>query len=129
MFTVRDYPTALNLAEAGLELNPLSPELWNIKGDGLYYLGRDDDAHAAFLRALDLAPDNVRARYNLSFTLARRHQAVAALRLIGEALALDRGDHYRDRLLRQQGEILDQLGRAREIESRCLADRWLPADP
>jgi len=128
LFTVRDYPAALKLAMAGLELNPISADLWNTRGDCQYYLGQVDAAHAAFRHALELHPDNLRARYNLSFTFARRHATADALRVIAEALALDRAGRYQERLLRQQTEILDQRARARDIEGRCLADRWLPAD-
>jgi tetratricopeptide (TPR) repeat protein len=128
LFTVRDHPAAKALAEAGLAVNPASPELWNTLGDAQYYLAETEAAHRSFMRALDVHPANVRARYNLSFTFARRHDTSAALRVIAEALALDRHDRYRDRLVRRQAEILDQRARAREIEGRCRTDRWLPGE-
>jgi len=116
----------LEMAQAALALNPISPDLWNTYGDGLFYLGRIPEAHEAFLRALKLNPGDVQARYNLSYTFHQKHNPKAALRALGEGLALDGTGEYRERLLQKQAEILNDLQKRREEKSRCLAGRFGP---
>ncbi|MCI0595681.1 MAG: hypothetical protein L0Z48_03955 [candidate division Zixibacteria bacterium] len=123
-FKEGNYPAGLRMANAGLEQNPISPELWNTHGDCLFYLERMDEAHTAFLRALQLNPGDVRARYNLGFTFGRRNEPAEALRVIAEGLALDKNGEYRDRLLQKQAEILGEMQKRHEQESRWLATRF-----
>ncbi|MCI0329972.1 MAG: tetratricopeptide repeat protein [candidate division Zixibacteria bacterium] len=123
-FKLRDYNSGLEMAKAALELNPISPDLWNTYGDCLFYLERADEAHAAFLQALKLNPADVRARYNLIFTFSQKHNPKSALRAIGEGLALDKNGEYRERLLQKQSEILNDLRKRQEEKSRCLAGRF-----
>jgi tetratricopeptide (TPR) repeat protein len=127
-FKLKIYPAGLEMAKAGLEQNPISPDLWNTFGDCLFYLKREDEAHTAFLRALQLNPADVRARYNLSFTFSQKNNPVAALRAIGEGLALDKNGEYRERLLQKQSEILGQLQRRQQEQTRCLDGRFGGSD-
>jgi tetratricopeptide (TPR) repeat protein len=123
-YTLADYTSALRLSETAIALNPLWPELWNTRGDCLYSLKRCDEAQAAFERALDLNPDSVRARYNLSFTLCEGHNLLEALRVIGEALFLDKTGRFSERLLRQQAEIVRRVTQAEQERKRCRIDRF-----
>jgi tetratricopeptide (TPR) repeat protein len=109
MFTLKDAQAGLQLARAALPLNPCSSELWNTLGDGLFLLERIDEARYAFQRALELESEDVRARYNLSFIFEHERNYAAALKIIAEALTLDKRGAYREGLLRKQGEILQKL--------------------
>ncbi len=115
MGVIGDYDTGLEMTRRGLALNPISPTLWNILGGGLLHLGRSDEARQAFLRAIELSPRDVRARYNLVYIHQHRKDYAAALRMIADGLLLDTGGEYRDRLLASQAEVLTGLS-AREEE-------------
>jgi tetratricopeptide (TPR) repeat protein len=123
-FKLSDYAAGLEMTATALKINPISPGLWNTHGDCLYYLERRDEAHAAYLRALELDPEDVRARYNLSYTLSHRSDQSSALKMIAEALEKDRKGKYADRLLRRQSEILTHLRRIREAEAYWTAKRF-----
>lgn len=121
--TIQDYAAGLELSRAALALNPLSPDIWNTLGDSLFYLGRVDEAHQSFLRALELNPHDVRACYNLIYTFARGGDFASALRMVAEGLLYDEGGEYRERLLVKQSEILDRLTQRRQQRLRLLANR------
>jgi protein O-GlcNAc transferase len=123
-YTRKDHAAALEITAEALRHHPHCADLWNTRGDGLFYLERYDEAHAAFERALTLKPDDVRARFNLSYTLARRHERAAALGRIAEALALDEAGRYRDRLLEKQREILAEISDRHQGLDRCAGDRF-----
>ena len=109
-FGLREPAVGLEMARAALALNPAcSADLWNALGDCLFSLGRIGEARRAFERALDVNPDDVQARYNLSFVFAHQKDFAAALKLIAEGLALDTWGEYRERLLQKQAEVLSGL--------------------
>jgi len=110
-FKFSEYEAGLETTTRGLEINPIDPELWNTYGDCLYYLEKKDEAHEAYLRALELNPEDVRARYNLSFTFCHRADQSAALKMIAEALEKDRKGTYVDRLSLRRSEILNYFER------------------
>ncbi len=89
-----DAERALEMVERAAAMNPTGRALvHNVMGDALLALGRDDDATAAFERALEVAPADARAHASRARLLARhgRHdEAVAAAR---QALVLDGGRH------------------------------------
>ena len=108
--TLKDPQGGLEMAEAGLSLNPAcSSDLWNDRGESLFQLDRIDEAHDAYERALEVNPDDVRTRFNLIWVFSRQKDFASALKTIAEALSLDRANVYRERLLQQQTEILSQL--------------------
>ena len=114
-FSLRDPTAGVEMTRAALALNPCSCELWNTLGDALFVQERVGEARGAFLRALEIDPQDVRARYNLSFVFVQERDYPSALRVIAEALALDTMGVCRDGLLRQQAEILERIaGRYRE---------------
>jgi Flp pilus assembly protein TadD len=114
-YSLRDPKAGFEMTRAALALNPCSPELWNTLGDALFVQERVSEARGAFVRALELDPQDVRARYNLSFVFVHERDYPSALKVIAEALALDTMGVCRDGLLRQQAEILERIaGRYRE---------------
>jgi tetratricopeptide (TPR) repeat protein len=123
IYTANDYARGLEIAQLALSIHPVSPELWNTCGDALYYLGRTAEAHQAFLRALDLNPDEPRTYLDLTYTFAARKDHASALRMVAEGLRCDDAGTCRDGLLRQQESILSALTRRRQQEQRCLAVR------
>jgi Flp pilus assembly protein TadD len=108
-YSVSDHAAGLEVAKRALELNHLSPRLWNLLGDCYYGLDALDDAERAYQQAVRVNPGDARARTNLAYVHLRRAQPQAALRVIGEALALDRGGHLRDELLAKQSEALQAM--------------------
>lgn len=110
-FTLRDPRAGLEMIRVALGLNPMSAELWNTLGDTLFLLERYQAAGQAFRRAIILDPEEVRARYNLAFVLEQDKDYAAALKVIADALVLDKQGAYREGLLRKQGEILQQLAK------------------
>jgi tetratricopeptide (TPR) repeat protein len=127
LYTMRDYVAGQELARAGLQLNPVWPDLWNTLGDCLFYLGRHDEAEGAFRKALHLSPVDVRAHYNLIYVYVQRLDYAAALRMVTEGLIHDKTGEYRQRLLEKQTEILDRLHQLRQQRSYLLANRSNPA--
>jgi len=90
-----------------LRLNPAcSSDLWCTLGDALFEWGRTAEAKSAYLRALKISPNDVRARFNLAFVHTRTRDYRAALAAIADALALDHTGQYRERLLAKQAEVL-----------------------
>jgi tetratricopeptide (TPR) repeat protein len=123
ILNLRDYSGGVELARQALSLNTLDPASWNTLGDGLFYLERSDEAHQAFLQALTLHQQDIRARYNLIYTYARKNDYAMALRMVAEGLAYDRTGEYTQRLLEKQSEILRQITAQRQERTRLLADR------
>jgi tetratricopeptide (TPR) repeat protein len=97
----------MDLAKLALAQNPTcSAELWSTLGDGLYDFGRYAEARSAYRKALRVNDQDVRARYNLAFVYLRERNFKGALRMIAEALELDKMGQYRDRLLQKLQEVL-----------------------
>ncbi|KAA9131538.1 hypothetical protein F3N42_09480 [Marinihelvus fidelis] len=57
-YGLQRFQQGLDIIEAGLILDPLSAELYAQKGNILRGMERNEDANAAFQRALELEPDN-----------------------------------------------------------------------
>jgi tetratricopeptide (TPR) repeat protein len=109
-FALGDPRAGSDMAKLALKRNPsCSSELWNTLGDGLFAFGRTAEAGSAYLRALEINPRDVRARYNLGWVHAHDKDCAAALAVLAEALALDKMGEYRERLLQKQAEVLQLL--------------------
>jgi hypothetical protein len=126
-YVVRDREAARLECEAGLELNPLAVELWNVLGDCELHDRRLAEAMACFTRAIELHPDDVHGRYNAAYVLSACGDHPGALRLIAEGLALDDGT-YRERLLAKQARVLARLAARREAEQERALHRVRPVD-
>jgi tetratricopeptide (TPR) repeat protein len=98
------------LARAALEINPwTSAWLWNVLGDCRFADGEIVEAEAAYRAALLIAPADPRGNLNLAYTRALAGCPDEALAAVGQGLAGDRSGEWRDRLLRKQAEILEQV--------------------
>ena len=119
---LKDFEAGLELSKAALELNPAySAWLWNVLGDCLFCLERFDDAHTAYLQAAQIAPDDARTNFNLSYTWFQQDDYCLALTAIARALAHDTGGAYRDRLLHKQQQIMSAISeRALSEQERLL---------
>jgi tetratricopeptide (TPR) repeat protein len=123
-FGLRDAAAGRDMARAALACNPAcSADLWNMLGDSLFELGRVEEARQAFLRALRINPDDVRAHFNLTFVHVRAREYTEALTQIAEALIRDKAGAYRERLLQSQAEVLSQLTRRHQQESLWMVNR------
>jgi tetratricopeptide (TPR) repeat protein len=108
-YTLGEHEAGLEAAKRALQLNHLSPRLWNLLGDCYYGLDDIESAERAYQQAARVNPVDTRARTNLAYVHLKRGAPAAALRVIGEALALDRAGDYRDELLAKQAEALQAL--------------------
>ena len=109
-FTLEDPNSGLEMVRAALALNPTcSSDLWNDLGDSLFNIGRFDEAYQAYMKALRINPNDIRARFNLAWIFSQQKDFTAALKAIAEALSLDQYNTYREGLLQKQAEILSQL--------------------
>ena len=123
VYTAADYARGLDMAALALELNPISPDLWNTYGDALYYLGRMAEARSAIDGSLRRTPENPRALLSLAYVHAAQHDPRAALRAIADGLHHDNRDAYRKGLLAEQQTILNALSRRREPRRNAQAAR------
>lgn len=109
LHTDRDPEAALVAASAGLDLHPFHPGLWNLRGDAHYERREWPEAEAAFRRAIESDPRDIRGRINLSYVLADARRYPEALAVLGEALGLDTAVDHRETLLARQQRILQQM--------------------
>lgn len=122
-FQMGDPKSGIDMAKAALALNPnCSADLWNTLGDGLFAFGRIAEARSAYLKALAVNSNDVRARYNLAAVHARERDFSTGLARIAEALALDRTGAYRERLLQMQQQVLAHLAAHHQREYLLLAN-------
>lgn len=121
--TDQDPEAALVAAAAGLELHPLHPGLWNLRGDAHYERREWPEAEAAFRRAIAIDPRDIRGRINLSYVLADRHRYPEALAVLGEALGLDTAVEHREALLARQQRVLQQMADRERERLLRLANR------
>jgi tetratricopeptide (TPR) repeat protein len=108
-YSLEEHEAALEICKRALQLNHLSPRAWNLLGDCHYALAEFDAAEQAYRQATRINPREVRGRTNLAYVFLRRGAIGEALRIIGEALALDRAGECREELLSKQSEALQAL--------------------
>jgi tetratricopeptide (TPR) repeat protein len=121
--TLEEHAAGLEVGQRALELNHLSPRLWNLLGDCHYGLDALGSAEAAYRQAIQVNPVDVRARGNLAYVFLKRGAHGEALRVIGEALALDHAGEFRDELLGKQGEALRGISAANVSAARSNLNR------
>jgi tetratricopeptide (TPR) repeat protein len=119
-----DHAAGLEIARAALARNPwYSAWLWNVLGDCLFYRERLADAHAAFLQALRIDPEDPRTNLNLAYTLSAQGDQTGALTAIARGLASDGRGLFRPRLLEKQAQILSLVSERIAAEQSRLARR------
>ena len=124
--TLGDHASAAAVARAGLEANPISPELMSELGDAHFLAGEVAEAHRWFAAICELAPGAPMGHFNISFTLGRQGRHDKALAAVAAGLALDRKGEWRERLLARQAELLTELDRERRREAAKTQDRKGP---
>ena len=122
-YTLEDHDAGLEICKRALQLNHLSPRLWNMLGDCYYGLGVFESAEQAYRQAIRINPSEVRGRTNLAYVFLNRAMPGDALRGIGEALALDRSGECREELIGKQGEALQALAAEHLREVRANLKR------
>jgi tetratricopeptide (TPR) repeat protein len=123
-YPLRDPAAGLEMAKAALACNPsCSADLWNALGDSLFSLDRIEEAGQAFRRAMQINPNEVRARYKLACVYQRKQDLSTALGLIAAGFALDKAGVYRQGFLQKQSEILTQLAERNQLERQFTANR------
>ena len=122
---LRDYPAAVELSRAALELNPVyNTNLWNTLGDALFCMQRYEEAHQAYLQAERIDPRDIRTNLNLSYTYLHFGHLKTALEVIARGLQSDRRGFYRNRLLEKQQQVLLALSGQWDAEQQRLIVRY-----
>ena len=123
-FQLGNAKAGLEMARAALKHNPAcSALLWNLLGESLAGLGRNTDASMAFGRALQISPDDVRARVGIGGVHVAFREYQQALVRLAEGLSLDKSGGYGEYLLNKQQEVLGLLGQQHQKRHQGLANR------
>ena len=125
-FYARNPQLGLELAARARALNPTaSAQVYNELGDALYELGRAEEAHGAYLQAMQVDPDHPRGYMNLSWTLADLGRFDEALEALGKAMALDIWGTLEGPLLEKQKQVLVARAQVqRRKQSWFQARQW-----
>jgi tetratricopeptide (TPR) repeat protein len=115
---LHEHGSALEVVQRALLLNHLAPELWNILGDCHYNLGDMAAAERAYREAVRLSPRDANGFANLAYVFLKRGEVAEALRMIGEALALDDHGVLRAELLTKQTEALTARAEVADTRKR-----------
>lgn len=123
-----DARAAAEMAAEGLALNPLSAEMWRVKGVAHLDLGEPQEARAALSRATALAPGSAIAWLALARLEIAQGLARPALLALAEALAADREGDLRDEIMEAQQKAL--AGQAKDQWRRLIvsANIFRPLD-
>src|SRR5205814_856870 len=71
-------------------------------------------------KAQSVNDSDVRARFNLAWVYQGEKNYAAALRVLAEAVILDKTGQYRDRVVQKHGELLGHLTRRHQQEYLLL---------
>ncbi|HVC92191.1 MAG TPA: SAM-dependent methyltransferase [Pirellulales bacterium] len=124
IFAARDYRAALQLAATAISLNSdRSADLWDTVGDAYLGLEMGDKALGSFQRALAIDETDVRGRLGLAHVFGQRGEYMEAMRLIAEAITLDKACQYREMLLRKQADIVLEIDHQNREEMRVMLTR------
>ena len=128
----QQWEQAATLYRQVIGLNGSRPEAWLGLGDCELARHQHGAAEQAYLRALNIAPKNERARLRL-FEFYREQDPERALALLspgGSAALQKQGDRLRADLLERDAALLEQSGyRAQALNKRHLALGLTPEDP
>jgi len=123
-----DARAAADMAAEGLRLNPLSAELWRIKGVAHLDLHEGPEAHAALTRTTTLAPGSPNGWAALARLEISEGRIRPALLALAEALAADREGELRNDLLAIQERALTTLAEAQWKKLIVTANQFRPLD-
>ena len=110
-----DAETLYEAAEELIRLEAATAEIYFYWGDAAFELGRTDIGHEGYLRAIELAPDDVMTRRNYANQLIRLHQLEAAEAQLDAAAAIDPESPF---LALRRAEL------ARAGDDRLAAQHW-----
>jgi tetratricopeptide (TPR) repeat protein len=123
-FGFREPAAGLSAIREAIAVNPsCSSHLWDIAGDCLLELEQPHEARKAFLRAIEINPDDVRARLGLARVHIATKDWSAALETLADGLACSHDRNWTQQLLSKQTEVLVELDRSHRDAYRRLANR------
>jgi tetratricopeptide (TPR) repeat protein len=123
MTVLKDFEAALQMTVHALSLNPsYSANLWCNLGDCRKAL-KMPEVKECFRQALEIDPENARARFGLGLVAVAERDYATALREFADALRHDKNNDYRERILNEQKDVLGLLNQRWERERRNLANR------
>ncbi len=120
LLSAKDYPDAIELAEFGLSLNPVGPNLHRIIAEARLHLDDISGAQQAMAACLRLSGASPHAFLLAADIEHKAGNTEAALTAIAKGLAMDTEADRREDLINLQSEILVKISKgAREV---LLAD-------
>lgn len=128
LLPVGEDAAALDMAEAGLALNPLAPDLWRARGVALMGLAREAEVVVALDRAVTLAPGNVPAHLARGRLALRQRNPSRALTAVADALAQDHDGDARDSLLGLQDQALGLIAEIARERLQASVNAFVPQD-
>lgn len=126
--SIEEHGIALELADLGLRLNPLSPGLWRVRAASFLALGDQGAADAAITRAAELAPANpamLECKAEVALAGSRYREALLA---IGEALAHDLEGEHHESLLALQQSVLARIATDQHVLLMAESNRFRALD-
>lgn len=124
---------ALETQKALAAAEPRNPEVLNDLGNLLALAGENEEAEAAYRRALELEPGNAKTRYNLALILQEeglRKEAIAEFRQVIEIAPDDAWAHYQlgrcYEESRRRSLAIQEYARAFELDSSLASPRVNP---
>jgi Flp pilus assembly protein TadD, contains TPR repeats len=133
---LRQHEAALAIADRGLLVHGTSFELHNARGEALDQLGRSTEALQAYQRAVELAPNDAEANFNLGTALLLAGDYDASRRALRQSLASRPTFPKSLKLLSRLELELERIDAAREFvetlyeaepgdrEARALYAEW-----
>jgi len=82
-----------------------------------------DSAALVFQRALAIDATDVRARLGLAHGHAARGDYGEAMRMIADAITLDKSSQYRELLLQKQSQVIMEIDHQSQQEARAMYAR------
>ncbi len=120
---------ALDMCSLGLELNPMSPDLWRVKAEAHLACDAPELARAAIDRAVALAPENVEAHNVLARVLLRQGDLGAGLQAVATGLTHDHEGDSREALMDAQSRILAEIARRQLSVLLAASNPFRAMDP
>ncbi|MBL1434918.1 MAG: SAM-dependent methyltransferase [Rhodobacteraceae bacterium] len=115
LLSAKDYKDAISLAEFGLSLNPIGPNLYRIIAEARYHLGDISGAEDAIAACLRLSGASPQARLLQARIQVKSEHIEGALISVAKGLAMDKEADQREALIQLQNEILVNISQnARE---------------
>jgi len=110
-----DYADAIKWLKKSVELQPTNRDAWYYLGRAYYSKAQLPEARAAFLKVLELHPQDTKAQTNLGLVLETSGQTDAAIEAYRTAIAWqEKGGESSEQPYANLGSLLLERGRAQE---------------